>query len=389
MKYIHYFKENVDTDFSDVEKIFENSRWLVIRPKSYDSLLSWSQDTGWNIENVNAKYWSGYGSTEKYRFNDKIYICANKQNDKKYLFDLDVEKFYDNNGDDIYISELFDNNTELITVFGDIIYCSDIVKENDEYWIVVEDYSDFEPYFKLDSRIRKDYIKDVLSGDIISDYDYDDFDIDVDVNLDKDNIGLLKMILRLEQLFDNDGDYDYNVDEIEYYDDITTIIDEYRLGELKKTLKKCICEINEISNSSLAYDDTVDRIYKFFNLVDGSAKWEKYNNKDVLYIKFSTKLDAYKAKLIMTNYGDSYSDEKIDGDPPYNGYYPDAKSFNESFNNTLPDKVADYNSGNVDSDIIFEYYDLWIETTKENPTMSIDDIMQEINLKIDAKKYNL
>lgn len=389
MKYIHYFEENITEKSKDIEKIFENSRWLVIRPKSYESLLSWSQGTKWNIENVNAKYWSEYGSPRKYDFNDKIYICFDNKYDAKYLFDFDTEHFYDNDGDYTYISELFDRNKELISVFGDIIYCSDVVEQNGEYWIVVDDYDYFVPYFKLDSRVRTDYIEKVLGGDgyEIYNYSYKDFDIDVNIKLDKDNIELLKMILRLELLFDEDGDYDYDVDEIEDYGDITSIVDEYRLNELKRTLQRCICELNETSNADSAYDDILDRIYKFFNLVDGSAKWEKYNSKnEMLWIKFNTKLAAYNAKLIITNYDDSYSDEKIDGDPPDNGYYMDNY---DGFNDILPDKVTDYSSENVDGDTISEYYNLWRETTKENPTMSIDDIMKDIDLKIDAKKYNL
>ena len=372
MKYIKIF-ENFN---KDKEKIFEDQKWLVIKIKSYESLLSYSEGTEWHIKNVNS--WSGY-STEKYRFNDKIYINIDKQKNVKYLFDFDTEKFYDNENNDLYLNEFFDKNSDLMNIYGEIINCSNIVKDNGEYWIVIGDYDYFEPYFTVSRDVRADYIKNILSRDYLCEYDPSDFKFDEDVIVTDDNIQLLKMILRLEKIY---NDYKYDLNDIKDYNNITEIIKEYGLDELKRILRLSICESNENADVDEVYDQTIIKIYNFFGLINGSADWKSNNN---LWIKFDSNKSAYKAKLIITNFNNSYEDEKIDGNPPYNGYNANYQDICAQFNSILIDRLYDYRSDNLDSETIFKYFDKL--DSKEN--ISEDDIIKEIELLINSEKYNL
>lgn len=388
MKHIKIF-ENFN---KNEEKIFEDKNWIVIKPNSYESLLSYSDGTGWNIENVNSKYYGGYGSSPNpYRYNDQIYINVDKEKDVKYLFDFDIEKFYDNNGDDdVYLYEFFDKNPELKKVYGEIINCSEIVKENGEYWFVVSEYEDFSKYFTVDNSTRTDFIEIILSGnaDEIYEYAISDFDFDESMRVNDYNVELLKMILRLEKSY---HDYDYDLSDVDDYDDITKIIKEYEdeLDELKRIIKKCVCESHESADADEAYKKTLDKIYDFFKLIDDSAKWQLYKNTDSLWIKFDSNESAYSAKLIITNYNNSYEDEKIDGNPPYYGYSGDYDDIYTNFNSILPDRLDDYESDNLDSETIFKYFDK-LKVIKENtPDISEEDIIKEFKILIDAEKYNL
>jgi len=391
MKHIRIF-ENFNK--TNIEKIFENQKWLVIRAKSYEELLSYSDGTGWHIENVDAKYYGGYSSRPNpYRYNDKIYINIDKQSDVKYLFDFDTEKFYDNSGDDdVCLNEFFDKNPDLMNVYGEIVDCSEIVKENDEYWFVVSGYEDFSEYFTVDNRTRSDFIEIILSGNANEIYEYDssDFEFDESMKVSNYNVELLKMILRLEKLYNN---YDYDLNDIKDYDDVTEIIKEYDVEdefvELKRILRRCVCEAHENADADEAYNRTLDKIYDFFKLLDGTVKWQLYNNKDSLWTKFDSNESAYRAKFIITNFNNCYEDEKIDGDPPYNGYDGDYKDIYSQFDSILPDRLDDYNSDNLDSETIFKYFDKLNNIKENNPDISENDIVREIEILMNSEKYNL
>ena len=374
----------------DEEKFFEDQKWIVIKPKSYESLLSYSEGTEWHIENVDVKYYSNYSSSPNpYRYNNKIYINIDKQKNVKYLFDFETEKFYDNNGDDdVYLNDFFDKNPDLMNVYGEIINCSNVVKDNGEYWIVMDDYDDFEPYFTVSHGVRSDYIKTILMGDANYLYEYSpsDFKFNEDVIVIDNNIQLLKMILRLEKIY---NDHDYDLNDVKNYDDITEIIKEYDLDELKKIIRRTVCESHENADADEAYAQTIEKIYDFFGLVDGSADWKSYNNKDHLWIKFDSKESAYKAKLIITNFNNSYEDEKINGDPPSYGYDANYKDICDQFNSILPDRLDEYESDNLDSETIFKYFDKLDSIKEKNPDISEDDIVKEIELLINSEKYNL
>lgn len=399
MKYIRYFEENIDdvnleNYKDDIDKIFENDKWLVIKPKSFESLLYWSQDTDWRIENVNVKYHPSVGlSPQTYKMNDSIYININKQKDEKYLFDFEKEDFYDADENDIYLYDFLDDNKELFNVYGEIIDVYNVVKENDSYWMVVPDNNYFEKFFNLDRNTRNDLIKSVLSGDSFDIFSYNprDFDInDANIDLSEKNLDLLKSVLILEKMY-NEDDYDYEVEDIKDYDDVAYIVSEYDIEEFKNILQQIICQATESAEGDAAYDDILDHVYKFFNFVDGSANWKKYkdNKYDYLWIKFKTNEDAYKAKFILANYDDSFSDDKIDYSPPYYGYSADSKNFKDIVNEYLPDKISDYDSDNVSGDDIFDIYEYIIKYKEKNPNFTDKELLSEIDVYINSKKYNL
>lgn len=395
MKYLRYFEEeNTEIDLEqfkdDVEKVFENNEWLVVKPKSFEALLYWGQGTEWRITDINTRYYPGTFKPQKYDLNDKVYININKSDDKKYLFDFYRSYFYDEDEDDVYLKDFFETNNDLFNFYGEVLDCNNIVKENGEYWIAVEGYSYFESFFKLDNRTRDDLVKDILGDDYYCNYGSNDFDLEqYGIEFDEENLEIIKILLMLEKL---DNDYDYDIEDITDYDDVVSIIKEYELDDLKTTFLVCICDAHERADMNAAWEDVTKEIYSFFelSLENGSPKWDNFkNNKNqYLFIRFKTPSDAYLAKFRINNYDDSYSDDVIEYSPPYNGYDGETKDVNETFNEALPERLPEYYSN---WDEVDKNYDAWKEMKKENPNISIDDseLMDKIKLKLDAKKYNL
>lgn len=370
MKYIKTYEENIN------ENVFENNKFLVIKPKSYDSLLELSKDTEWRIEDINAKYLPGLFRPEKYRYSNDLFVVIDKLNDNKYLFDFKQDNFWDKDENDIYLKDFFDNKPELVTLFGDIIYCDKVVEENGEYWIVVDDYIDFEDYFKLDRNTRNDYIKIVLGGDAaveIYDYNPSDFDIDVSVKLDEDNLILMRSILYWLKV--NDSDYEYDIFDVETYYDVVEIVNDYDIVDLRDFLKRCVSEGEGNADADAAYDKVTDEIYKFFDLELGSAKWQKHKGKEKLWIKFKNKLAACNAKFIITNIDSSFDDDVIEFDPPENA--GTKKDFIEYFNECMRERYTEYFGDNL----VDEIYD----ALENNKKATIEDLEHLIAIK----KYNV
>lgn len=353
MKHILYFKENID-----------NSKF---------------ETTNFTISKIGVE----------------DYEAIDKRDNKKYYFDFNRCEFVDENENQFYLKEFLDDNSDLFNYFGEQINCVDVKEENGEYWMVVSDYKEFESYFELDSRTRNDLIKIVLAGEGYEIFQYDSSDFNIDENnfkLDKDDLLTLKIILRLEQSKNEDDEYDYDVNDVKDYRDIADIVENYGIEPLEIILKMSIREGHESADSDAAWEEIIDEIYKFFNLVDGSAKWKSIGQKnDYLWIKFKSKSDAYYAKFKINNYDDSWSDDKIKYSPPYYGYNGKSEDVERSFNNCLPDRLPDYDdfSDNITYSEIEEHEEFWKEIKKDNPKLSDDEIWDEIEFKLDAKKYNL
>jgi hypothetical protein len=383
VKHLSYFKEsngvNLEKFKDDVIKVFENPEWLVIKPKSYEALCFWCEDV-WRVMDYEHKYLNS----------KEAYININKKNDKKILFDFENQDFLDEDDTNIELKEFFEINKDLFKVYGEIVKCSDIVKEGEDYWIVVTDYDYFTDYFKLDNSIRNDYIKTMLSNDYFNIYSYSpsDFSIkDFYGELDKENFLTVKIILILEK---DANDYDYDVDDIKDYDDVVDIIKDYDLDELKKIFKHSICEAHERADADVAYNHITDEIYDFFNLDlgPGSTKWEYHNNSKYqkLWIRFKTKESAYYAKFLIIGYDDSYSDDKIDFGT--HGYYGDSKDVESYFNEKLDSEICEYDD-TVTYDEIKEYRELWVKTQEKFPNYTNIELMKEMEFRLNAKRYNL
>jgi len=383
MKYLSYFKENVDQENfkDDVETVFESDEWLVIRPKSYESLCFYGKDTEWRLAD----------QAHEYLFHpEDTYININKDDDNLILFDFYNCDFCDKEEDTVYLKDFFDINNELYYFYGELIQNSNVVKEGDNYWVVIDDYVFFTDYFKLDRNTRDDFIKRMLSGEDREIFSYDSRDFDIDEfygKLNDKNLLLLKTVLRLERNFD--VDYDYDVNGVKNYDDITSIVKEYDLEELKKFLRHCVCEAREDADSCKAYEEITDEIYDFFNLEIGSAKWQKYKNSkyDKLWIRFKTKAAAYYSKFLFNGYDDSYSDEKINYYSK--DYYGDLKDLEISFNDAIENKIFDFDSANVNYSDIKEFLSIWNESKEKNPSATEEEIEKDVDFYFNAKKYNL
>lgn len=380
MKYILYFKENSNNFNQDI--VFDNDKWTIIKPSSYESCCYWGQDTDWRVSD----------GTHEYYFNkESSYIVIEKESSDKYFLNFHSGDFEDKDEDKIYLKEFLDKDSVLYNFFGERIKCDHVKEVNGEWWIVVSDYDFFESYFKLDSRTRNDLIKDILGGDpSVSYYEMKDIDItDESAKLRDNNLLYLKIVLRLEQ--DKNG-YDFDINDIKNYDDVAEVVNEYDIDNLKKAIKSAFCEAHEGADDSAAWNDVIKNIYDFFELVDGSAKWEttegyKYQ---ALWIKFKSKSDAIRAKFIITEYDDSFDDDIIDYSPPYYGYSGESEDVESGFNECIEDKIAHYYEGaDISIEEINDYYEYWQEEKKKNPNATDDEIAEEVKYLLDAKKYNL
>ena len=351
MKYIYYFKESVESN-----SFFENDHWIVTKLAAND------------------------------------YLIKSKVDDEEYSLDFNRDEYYDKDDEEIYIKEFLDENNDLYHVIGDDIKCNFIFKDGDDYWVVVSVYEDFESYFKSERNRRDDYIKKVLSGDAYEIFSYSsgDFDISEDIDADDEVVLTLKIILRLKQYEDEDGDdYEYDVADVKDYSDVVSIVREYGFDDLKKLLKRCICVGHENADADEAYKDLTNSIYDSFNLQLGSAKWQKINPTDkyeALWIKFKDKGSAIYAKFIINNPNNDWDDDKIDFSTPYYGYSGDRKTIIEVFNNEFHESMCDYFSDECKE--ITKIEELWKEMSKESDFKE-EKFWDDINMRLDAKKYNL
>ena len=384
MKYIRYFEDNTNLENfkDDIEKVFENKEWLIIKPKSFEAFCYYGQDQGWTDVDYNRKY----------NFRADTYININKDDDKKIVLNFGRGEFYGKDEDTIYLKEFFDENPLLYNFYGDIIYCSDIVKENVDYWIIVGDYDYFSSYFKLDRDTSEKFIKSVLLSDAFQYFDYDNvFDIDeYGLDVDDENFSILKMILILEKLH-NEDEYDYFISDIKNYNDVVHIINTYDFDEIESMLKNSIRRGHQDADADAAYEDLTDDVYDFFELELGSAKWQQYKNKkeDLLWIKFKTKEAAFRAKFLINNYDDSYDDDKIDYSQPYNGYNGKTETMNEVFNNEFLNSVGEYDNNGINWKMIEESLELWKEIKLQNPDIDEDELYDDFEIRLNAKKYNI
>ena len=388
MKYILYFKENTNNFNDDI--VFQNDDWIIVEPSSYESCCHWGQNTEWKVADGSHKYY----------FQKDTYIVIENKNplfpdtNDKYYICLNNAEFFDKEENTVYFKDFLEKDSVLFNFFGERTKCSNIKEDNGEWWVVVSDYSDFSEYFKLDRDTRSDLIKKVLSGDYMDIFCYNssDFTIkDQNIDLTEDNLIYFKCILRLEKAYGND--YDYEMNDINDYDDIAKVVREYHLTLLEKAMKSAICEAQESADGNQAYDEITNAIYDFFNLEMGSAKWKKTKGfkYDALWIKFKSKSDAMSAKFIFVNYDESFKDDLIDYSPPYNGYYGSTEDVEEGFNECIEDKIDNYyrKANDITIDQINDYYDYWIEEKKKNPDATDDEVAKEVQFYLDAKRYNL
>jgi len=351
MKHLYYFKEindsNLEQSNRDFTILFENENWKIEKANSFDALTEWSKDGNINMDSYKGNF-------------SNIFLNTNNKNDDKMVFDFYRGDFYTLEDDNIDLKETIEDNVELLNYYGENLKCKEIVKDDDDYWLVVKDFPFFSDYFKIGDNTSDNFISTMLSGDAYDLFQYNDssFSINDNMTLDKENIDIIKVLLTLE-LINNNIDIDIeDIDNISDYSDIVDIIEEYDMDELKGMLLDCIRSGHEAADEAEAWSDIIGKAYSFFGVSRDSIKWNNYNNskEPMLWLKFDTKTDAYKAKFIIKKYDDSYQDDVIDYSQPYYGYNGSTKDLNETFNERLSDKISEYNNDGVSGDDISESY---------------------------------
>lgn len=394
MKYLKTYEEHqlyLPFDYADQRNVFENDRWMVIKPTNYEDLVKLSNGTEWT-----------YQSYKNFNFNsDYFFVNINKINKEKSYFNLYQSHFYDNDDNEIdNLKEFFDINTDLLKFYGEIINCENdspaIIKDNNEYWMIVDGYTDFVDYFKTDRDVSANFIKDMLEGDSYEYFNYSlsDFkDIEnYSIKLNIENLNLLRFILKIEQIYNND--FDYNINEIKDYDDVSNIICKYDIDDLKDIFSNCICMSTEYAEGDKCYEHIKDLIFDFFSLNSKSAKWEYYKGGKYqkLFIKFNNNNAAYNAKLRIKNYDDSYNeddDSYIKYSVPYYGYSPESKTINYYFNDELSNKIDEYTPENYSKEEFITYLNIWNKLNDEEKKKIDNELMDEIQMRVDAKNFNL
>lgn len=395
MKHLQLFEEytsqQLEIPFSDKEKlnnqeliklagkdniVYESKNFIVVKPRNYDDVKILFNNTEW--------------SEEYYKTNFNIYINIDKRSNEKTLFNFYNSDFIDKNDENISLFEFFEQNSELLEFYGDMVNCNNtkpaIIEENNQYWAVTKGYEDYADYFDVKgSNVRDKFITNMLSGDYSEYFEYETKYYDIDdygIKANDENLLYLKIILLLEAK--NNEDYDYDINDIDDYDDVVDIINDYDIDDLKDHLKRIICKANETADGDAAYNKITNSIYDFFGLELGSAKWQTYKNNDCLWIKFKSKLDACYAKMVVRDLDDSYSENDkttFKYSSPYNG--GDDKVKNEYFNTELSDTISEYD--NVDSNLVDLCYKNWDELKN----ISQDEMFNKIDLLTKSTKYNI
>jgi hypothetical protein len=381
MKHLYYFKENNESNLeqtnNDFTILFENENWLIEKANSVDALLNWAEEGDINMNSYKSNF-------------SNIFLNTNKKTDDKIVFDFYRSDFFTLEDENIDLKEIIEDNTELLNFYGENLTCKNVIKDGDDYWLVVDDYSFFTDYFKVDRNTSSDFIKVILSGDAFDLFDYNQssFSIQDSMKLNKDNLDLIKIVLALELI---NNDYDYDINDIGDYSDVVDIIEENDMEELKDILLDCIRSGHESADCDEAWNNIISNAYSFFSLLKDSITWNFYNNskEKMLWIKFETKTDAYNAKFIINKYDDSYQDDIIKYSPPYYGYTGSMKDIINSFNEVLPDKIYEYSSSDVSSDDISKSYDIFSEEKVKNPEIKVSDIIDNLKFYFDTKKFNI
>jgi hypothetical protein len=390
MKHLLYFKEN---NSFNKDIAFEDNDWLIIKPSSYESLCYWGQNTNWTVAD---------GSHEYYFHKNKSFVIINKSEiqldlfDKKlaikYYFNFYNGDFLDNEDNQIDLRNFLDKDIHLYEFFGDQINVENILEIGNEWWFVVPDWSYFADYFKVDRNTREDLIKKILEGetwDIFS-YDSSNFDIgECDFKIDEDDLLTIKIILLFEQQYNED--YDYDITEIKNYSDVVDIVKEYSIAELKKILQGTIREGHEQADGSAAWTDIINHIYSFFNFDKDSTKWAKFkgNKYEHLWLRFKDEDKVRYSKYLLTNYNNDWNDDLIEYSPPYYGYDGKYKEIEEVFNSVLSDRLTEYETDKFSWNDVKPFDNLWKKIKQENSKATEEEILDEVKLRIEAKKYNL
>lgn len=86
----------VNSAANDATKLYEDERWLLVSPNTYEASVYWGKDTEWCTATRESDHWYEY-----YTKQGPLYINIDKQNNTKYQFHFESESYMDSDDCDI------------------------------------------------------------------------------------------------------------------------------------------------------------------------------------------------------------------------------------------------------------------------------------------------
>jgi hypothetical protein len=335
------YESNKQVDLCEVidgaKKVYEDNEWCIIIPETEYASCYYGRGTEWCTTWGELSFDERHRSkTNRFKYYDdtgQLFININKNNpEERYQFHFESDQFMDVDDNQIDILEFMDNrNHKNIRNFYNY-YLKDKVKNlkfsdleitDSGCYIVIDDWSEFEPAFKED----RDHINPAIylndMNDTYTDYDFDKKEIKQYYleDIDEKNMGLIEEKLKEKgyKLEDMDDD------ELE-----DAIVDEF-LSEIDSALS----DAKRSADEDEAYKQITNAIKDHFGVRD-----IQYDNKIKLAIDCPEPITLYL--LNSSNFIDGYSslndgDNKIDFNYPYYGFDGDINK--ETFNEYLYERL--------------------------------------------------
>jgi hypothetical protein len=280
----------------------------------------------------------GYGI--EYTDTDKL-ILFNKESNSTVIIDNDDYLWEINNMLDKTTTIAYNN---ILKKYNDPINFDDLKKIGDDYYLIVDEWSDFADYFDND---KSSFVRDILSGDGYKYFDnYEsDFDSLISYNLPNENNISNEVKQKTKEIALEKG--------IITSDEIETISIEEILQRDKEEGDEEIVDVflrgyddaKNGANENEAYNSLINSIVNHFNIDKDNIKWVKNEktDKETLYLKIIKILPEYYVLYhINKNYNSfiqGYTDEEgvIPYSEPYYGFDGDVED--DDFNERVLEKL--------------------------------------------------
>lgn len=146
----------------DAEKVYEDSKWVIYVPKTYEASCKLGQGTTWCTATTSGDYYY-----KSYTKQGKLYIIINKNEpDEKYQFHFESEQFMDKDDMHINLSDFLEENAGVKNFFTNIV-----VSDNTPVVITFEDFAK-----KASSKeVSEDFLLSALNTLYGIDYTLDEY----------------------------------------------------------------------------------------------------------------------------------------------------------------------------------------------------------------------
>ena len=328
---------------NEVEKVYEDSKWLVVVPKTMRAACYYGKNTQWCTasNDVNRNQF------EYYNKQGPLYINIDKINNKKYQFHLESGQFMDEEDDPIddlleFISHkeqkgLSEFYVELITKrngASGIEIASDIKLRTDGnkfYLVATNGYEDFADLFEKDDRRT---VNAILTHDTNWSYDSGDFDHENFMSyIDEENKARIIEIIN------------HNATEDEQVDPNVDLSEVILPDEVESAIRYAASNAQESADESEAYETITSAIMSKFGVI--RTDWVPYkkkgkdgNEEEHHYLNLEIQENIFKSLVLLAYIQrDEYSDDPlaIEYNEPYYGWRGeiDEEYFNDSLSHYL------------------------------------------------------